>query len=118
MEPHSETGLRQTPGCEGSRLTHNCAGELPLHSPRRVICRRGSLRAMRFGRYDVSVTNLDKVFFPANGLTKGDLIRHYVDLAEYLLPHVGHRPMQMLRYPHGVDGDFFYQKRVPNPHPD
>ena len=73
---------------------------------------------MRVGRYDVQVTNLDKVFFPESGLTKGDLIRHYVDLADYLLPHVGRRPMQMLRYPHGVDGDFFYQKRVPNPHPD
>ena len=73
---------------------------------------------MRIGRYDVAVTNLDKVFFPAGGLTKGDLVRHYVDLADYILPHVGHRPMQMLRYPHGVEGDFFYQKRVPNPHPD
>ena len=73
---------------------------------------------MRIGRYDVQVTNLDKVFFPESGLTKGDLIRHYVDLVEYLLPHVGRRPMQMLRYPHGVEGDFFYQKRVPNPHPD
>ncbi|HEX5468353.1 MAG TPA: non-homologous end-joining DNA ligase [Gaiellaceae bacterium] len=73
---------------------------------------------MRIGRQDVALTNLDKVFFPASGLTKGDLVRHYVDLAEYLLPHVGNRPMQMLRYPHGVEGDFFYQKRVPNPHPD
>ena len=73
---------------------------------------------MRIGRYDVVVTNLDKVFFPQSGLTKGDLIRHYVELAECILPNVGRRPMQMLRYPHGVEGDFFYQKRVPNPHPD
>ncbi|MEO8289536.1 MAG: non-homologous end-joining DNA ligase [Gaiellaceae bacterium] len=73
---------------------------------------------MRIGRYDVAVTNLDKVFFPARGLTKGDLIRYYVDLAELILPHVRKRPMQMLRYPNGVEGDFFYQKRVPNPHPD
>jgi bifunctional non-homologous end joining protein LigD len=78
----------------------------------------GTLRAMRIGRHDVQLTNLEKTFFPASGLTKGDLIGHYVKFAEYLLPHVGHRPMQMLRYPHGVDGDFFYQKRVPNPHPD
>src|SRR4026207_955409 len=73
---------------------------------------------MRIGRYDVQVTNLDKVFFPDSGLTKGDLHRPYVDLADSLLPHVGRRPMQMLRYPHGVEGDFFYQKRVPNQHPD
>jgi bifunctional non-homologous end joining protein LigD len=73
---------------------------------------------MRIGRHDVAVTNLDKVFFPEHGLTKGDLIRYYVDLAELILPHVRERPMQMLRYPNGVEGDFFYQKRVPNPHPD
>lgn len=73
---------------------------------------------MRIGRYSVSITNPDKVFFPKTGLTKGDLVRYYVDLAEQILPHVQKRPMQMLRYPHGVEGEFFYQKRVPNPHPD
>jgi DNA ligase D len=73
---------------------------------------------VRIGRREVTVTNLDKVFFPGSGLTKGDLIRYYVDIAEFVLPHVRKRPMQMLRYPDGVDGFFFYQKRVPNPHPD
>ena len=73
---------------------------------------------MRIGRHDVALTNLDTVFITASGLTKGDLVRHYVELADFVLPHVGNRPMQMLRYPHGVEGEFFYQKRVPNPHPD
>jgi bifunctional non-homologous end joining protein LigD len=77
-----------------------------------------SLAAVRIGRRDVAVTNLDKVFFPKSGLTKGDLIRYYLDVADLILPHVRRRPMQMLRYPDGVDGFFFYQKRVPNPHPD
>ncbi|HYY34299.1 MAG TPA: non-homologous end-joining DNA ligase [Gaiellaceae bacterium] len=73
---------------------------------------------MRIGRRDVELTNLDKVFFPQCGLTKGDLVRYYLEVAECLLPHVRRRPMQMLRYPDGVDGSFFYQKRVPDPHPD
>ena len=64
------------------------------------------------------MTNPDKVFFPASGLTKGDLVRYYVDLAGPILPHVRHRVMQLLRYPNGVEGPFFYQKRVPVPHPD
>jgi DNA ligase D-like protein (predicted polymerase) len=64
------------------------------------------------------VTNLDKVFFPEPGLTKGDLIAYYVDVADCVLRHVRRRPMQMKRYPDGVDGFFFYQKRVPTPHPD
>lgn len=64
------------------------------------------------------MTNLDKVFFPELGLTKGDLIAYYVDVADGVLHHVRRRPMQMKRYPNGVEGDFFYQKGVPEPHPD
>src|SRR2546423_5009106 len=67
---------------------------------------------------DVTVTNRDKVFFPKRGLTKGDLVDYYVAVAPAILPHVRRRVMQMLRYPNGVDGQFFYQKRVPVPHPE
>jgi bifunctional non-homologous end joining protein LigD len=70
---------------------------------------------VRIGRRDVQLTNLDKIYFPEPGLTKGDLVRYYLEVADFILPHVGRRPMQMLRYPEGVDGFFFYQKRVPNP---
>ena len=73
---------------------------------------------VRIGRRDVKLTNLDKPFFPGPGLKKGDLIDYYVDVAECVLHHVRRRPMQMKRYPDGVDGFFFYQKRVPEPHPD
>ena len=73
---------------------------------------------MRVGSREVRLTNLDKVFFPESGLTKGDLIQYYIDLEPHLLHHVRRRPMQMLRYPDGVDGFRFYQKRVPEPHPD
>jgi len=67
---------------------------------------------------EVNVTNPDKMFFPERGLTKGDLVQYYVDVAPMTLNHVQRRPMQMKRYPNGVDGDFFYQKRVPSPHPE
>jgi bifunctional non-homologous end joining protein LigD len=73
---------------------------------------------MRIGRRDVALTNLEKVYFPDPGLTKGDLVSYYLELAPCVLNHVERRPMQMKRYPHGVEGEFFYQKRVPNPHPD
>jgi bifunctional non-homologous end joining protein LigD len=73
---------------------------------------------VRIGRREVALTNLDKVFFPARGLTKGDLVRYYFDLAPCVLHHVERRPMHMKRYPNGVEGDFFHQKRVPVPHPD
>ena len=67
---------------------------------------------------DVTVTNPAKVYFPKRGLTKGDLVNYYVSVAPAVLPHVRQRVMQMLRYPNGVDGEFFYQKRVPVPHPE
>lgn len=66
----------------------------------------------------MALTNLDKVFFPAVGLTKGDLVRYYVDLAPCVLHNVGRRPLHMKRFPHGVEGEFFHQKRVPVPHPE
>jgi bifunctional non-homologous end joining protein LigD len=72
---------------------------------------------MRVGRNDVPISNPEKEFFPARGLTKGDLVQYYVDLADCALPHLRRRPFHMVRYPNGVDADFFHQKRVPK-HPD
>lgn len=66
----------------------------------------------------VSLTNLDKVFFPEPGLTKRDLLQHYADVAPVLLPHLQDRAMVMLRHPNGVTGPHFYMKRAPKPHPD
>jgi bifunctional non-homologous end joining protein LigD len=63
------------------------------------------------------VTNEDKVFFPERGLTKGDLVRYYLDVAKHALPQLRRRLFHMVRYPHGVDGEFFHQKRVPANHP-
>jgi bifunctional non-homologous end joining protein LigD len=65
----------------------------------------------------MAVSNPDKVFFPQVGLTKGDLVAYYRDVAYCALPHLRGRPFHMVRYPNGVDGDFFHQKRVPA-HPD
>jgi bifunctional non-homologous end joining protein LigD len=72
---------------------------------------------MRVGRHEVRVSNPDKVFFPRRGLTKGDLVTYYLDVAELALPHLRRRPFHMVRYPNGVESDFFHQKRVPQ-HPD
>ena len=75
-------------------------------------------RCMRLGRYDVPVTNPDKLFFAEPGLTKGDLVAYYVAVADCALPHLRRRPFHMKRFPNGVDSDFFHQKRVPANHPE
>jgi bifunctional non-homologous end joining protein LigD len=72
---------------------------------------------VRVGRYDVPISNEEKLFFPQRGLTKGDLVRYYLAVADCALPHLRQRPFHMVRYPNGVTGDFFHQKRVPK-HPD
>jgi bifunctional non-homologous end joining protein LigD len=63
------------------------------------------------------VTNLAKVFWPALKITKGDLLRYYVQVAPYLLPAVDDRPLVMKRFPNGVDRHAFYQQRHPDPAP-
>jgi bifunctional non-homologous end joining protein LigD len=73
---------------------------------------------MRIGRHDVSVSNPEKAFFPARGLTKLDLVTYYLGVADHVLPHLRRRPFHMKRFPNGVDADFFHQKRVPANHPD
>src|SRR6266496_3369757 len=70
------------------------------------------------GSRRVRLTNLNKVFWPELGLTKGDLLQYYLDMSQWLLPHLKDRAMVMKRYPHGAAGEFFFMKRVPVPHPD
>lgn len=66
----------------------------------------------------VTLTNTGKPFWPELGITKGELIQYYADMAPYLLPHLKDRAMVMKRYPHGAHGEFFFMKRAPDPRPD
>jgi len=61
----------------------------------------------------VDLTNLDKVFWPAEGYTKGDLIAYYRDIADWLLPYLRDRPVVLTRFPDGIDGKSFFQKDAP-----
>jgi len=66
----------------------------------------------------VGVTNLDKVFYPKTGFTKGEVIDYYVRISPVLLPHLHRRPISLKRYPDGVEGFFFYEKQCPSHRPD
>ena len=66
----------------------------------------------------VSLTNLEKLFWPKLGLTKGDLLRYYAAVAPALLPHLRDRAMVMKRYPNGATGKCFFMKRAPSPRPE
>jgi bifunctional non-homologous end joining protein LigD len=66
----------------------------------------------------VNVTNPDKVFWPEEGLTKGDLVAYYRAVSKWLLPYLADRPLVLTRYPDGIDGKSFYQKDAPEYAPD
>jgi bifunctional non-homologous end joining protein LigD len=66
---------------------------------------------------EVRLTNLVKPFWPELGITKGDLIQYYADVAPYLLPHIRDRAMVMKRYPNGAHSEPFFMKRAPEPRP-
>ena len=66
---------------------------------------------------EVSVSNPGKVLFPRHGYTKLDVARYYLAVADGALRGAGGRPNVMVRYPHGITGDFFYQKRAPASRP-
>ena len=69
------------------------------------------------GGRSVRLTNLRKIFWSGLGLTKGDLLQYYADIAGVLLPHLHDRAMVMKRYPNGAAGPFFFMKRAPSPRP-
>ena len=66
---------------------------------------------------DVPVTNLDKIYYPKAGFTKGEMLAYYIKIAPILLPHLKNRPLTMKRYPNGVEASFFYEKQCPKPTP-
>ena len=73
---------------------------------------------LRRGSRVLKLSNLDKPFWPEEGITKGDLLAYYRDVAPVLVPHVRDRPFTMKRYPDGAGGKFFFQKDAPGHMPD
>jgi bifunctional non-homologous end joining protein LigD len=66
----------------------------------------------------LSLTNLDKVLYPAAGFTKGQVIDYYARIAPVLLPHLSGRPLTLKRYPEGVDKEYFFEKNATKHRPD
>ena len=73
---------------------------------------------IRRGRRTLTLSNLDKVFWPGEGITKGDLLAYYREIAPVLVPHLKGRPFTMKRYPDGIEGGYFFQKDAPSHMPD
>jgi bifunctional non-homologous end joining protein LigD len=70
-------------------------------------------RSVKVGRRAVRISNAGKVLYPGDGITKGDLVDYYRQVAERMLPHLRGRPVAMERYPDGIGGERIFQKDVP-----
>ena len=73
---------------------------------------------LQVGGKELTLTNLSKVFWADDGITKADLLQYYADVSSYLLPHLESRAMVLKRYPDGASGKFFFQKHAPASRPD
>jgi bifunctional non-homologous end joining protein LigD len=75
-------------------------------------------RVYEFGKNKVTVTNVNKIYFPKEKITKGDVVDYYVSMADYILPYLKGRPESLLRNPNGIDGQSFFQKDAADNAPD
>jgi bifunctional non-homologous end joining protein LigD len=79
---------------------------------------RSAKSQLTVGKRSLQVTNLDKVLWPHDGYTKGDLIAYYRAVAQWLLPHLQGRPLTLERYPNGIDEPGFWEKHIPRGLPE
>jgi bifunctional non-homologous end joining protein LigD len=72
---------------------------------------------LKVGRHTVRVTSADRVLFPRDGVTKGDLAKYYRDIGPVLVPHLRQRPFTLKRYPDGIRGRPYFHKHAPKGKP-
>src|SRR5207302_1547840 len=85
--------------------------------PRPRRRRAKPLTTVEVGGRQLTLSNLDKVMYPASGFTKGQVIEYYAKIAPVMVPHLAGRPITLKRYPNGVDSQFFYEKNCPKHRP-
>jgi bifunctional non-homologous end joining protein LigD len=73
---------------------------------------------VQVGNRRLSLSNIDKVLWPRDGYTKGDLIRYYEQVSEAIVPHLAGRPLTLERFPNGIDASSFFEKNIPKGMPD
>jgi bifunctional non-homologous end joining protein LigD len=91
---------------EGPAFTVDVPRQLPVE-------RRGEHWWMSIDGKELRLSNLDKVFWPEEGYTKGDLLAYYYNIAPRMLPYLKGRPLTLKRMPNGARGSFFYEKEAP-----
>ena len=84
--------------------------EKPAAPVKKVIIERENETLITLNRQKVKLTNQNKIYFPKDNISKGDVVAYYQSIAEFILPHLKNRPQSLNRFPNGIDGLSFYQK--------
>ncbi len=105
--------LESTEDANGEREQNGVANRAPKR-PRTVR----TTRTIDVGGRTLVLSNESKVLWPEDGITKGDLIAYYREVAPYIIPHLARRPLTVQRYPDGIDGTTFFEKHKPKGTPE
>ncbi len=107
-------------GLRFDKKPEECVREVPVDSDGRaeslphqeLIAGKPNEATVEIDGRALKFTNLNKVLFPADGISKRDLIEYYNSVSPYILPHLRDRPLSLKRYPNGIDSDYFFQKNA------
>ncbi|MGQ0715679.1 MAG: DNA ligase D [Gemmatimonadaceae bacterium] len=113
--PKKKTARKRAPASRATAQRRTVsASESPVAARLEEIEQSGKDATLELGDgIALSVSSLGKVFFPRERITKGDLMRYYALVAEFILPVMQDRPLVLKRYPNGIDGESFYQQKAP-----
>jgi bifunctional non-homologous end joining protein LigD len=114
----SYKGLRDDKPAEQVVRESLSGNTLRMAAPNRVVHQIKRHTDVEVEGRTLKLSNRDKVLYPKAGFTKGQLIDYYAEVAPVLLPHLKGRPLTLKRYPDGVEGQHFYEKRCPSHRPE
>jgi len=84
--------------------------EMKAKTPTKKTAISEKEKEITLNKHKVKLTNQDKIYFPKDGVTKGDVVEYYQSVADYILPHLKNRPLSLNRFPNGIEEQSFYQK--------
>ncbi|MEO5909203.1 MAG: DNA ligase D [Ginsengibacter sp.] len=84
---------------------------------RKKITTKGPDKIYTFGKDKIKVTNVNKIYFPEEEITKGEVVDYYISMSDYILPYLKGRPESLLRHPNGINSQSFFQKNAANKTP-
>ena len=118
-DKHAREVVRETPAAvmdvipkEENLINKRVAANQGARERKTLLNPKDETQVRNIDGYDLKFTNLSKVFWPEEKVTKRDMLNYYYQVAPYMLPYMKDRPQTLNRFPHGINGESFYQKDV------